>query len=34
MLAYLLERPAAVDEGALVEELVDLTVTYLLAPNA
>jgi AcrR family transcriptional regulator len=34
MLAYLLERPAAVDEAALVDELVDLTVTYLLAPNA
>jgi AcrR family transcriptional regulator len=33
MLAYLLERPAAVDEATLVEELVDLTVTYLLSPT-
>jgi AcrR family transcriptional regulator len=33
MLAYLLERPAGVDERALTEELIDLTVTYLLGPT-
>jgi AcrR family transcriptional regulator len=32
MLAYLLERPAGVSEQALTEELIDLTVTYLLGP--
>lgn len=33
MLAYLLERPAGVDERALTEELIDLTVSYLLGPT-
>jgi AcrR family transcriptional regulator len=33
MLAFLLERPAGVDERALTEELIDLTVSYLLGPT-